>query len=58
MLDDLSIKLHEVAVEKGFWPEEVDDILNDLRNAQVVLQANYFVTNFKSFSFLILFIFT
>jgi hypothetical protein len=26
MLDDLSIKLHEVAVEKGFWPEEVDDI--------------------------------
>lgn len=26
MLDDLSMKLHEVAVEKGFWPEEVDDI--------------------------------
>jgi NTP pyrophosphatase (non-canonical NTP hydrolase) len=26
MLDDLSMKLHAVAVEKGFWPEEVDDI--------------------------------
>jgi NTP pyrophosphatase (non-canonical NTP hydrolase) len=26
MLDDLAMKLHEVAVEKGFWPEEVDDI--------------------------------
>ena len=27
---------------------QVDDILNDLRNAQVVLQANYFVTNFNT----------
>jgi NTP pyrophosphatase (non-canonical NTP hydrolase) len=26
MLDDLAMKLHEVAVEKGFWPEEIDDI--------------------------------
>jgi NTP pyrophosphatase (non-canonical NTP hydrolase) len=26
MLDDLAISLHEVAVEKGFWPEDVDDI--------------------------------
>jgi NTP pyrophosphatase (non-canonical NTP hydrolase) len=26
MLDDLAMKLHEVAIEKGFWPEEVDDI--------------------------------
>lgn len=26
MFDDLSIKLHETAVEKGFWPEDVDDI--------------------------------
>ena len=26
MLDDLAMQLHEVAVEKGFWPEEVDDI--------------------------------
>ena len=26
MLDDLAIKIHETAVEKGFWPEEVDDI--------------------------------
>ena len=29
MFDDLAIALHETAVEKGFWPEEVDDILND-----------------------------
>jgi len=26
MFDDLAIALHETAVEKGFWPEEVDDI--------------------------------
>ena len=26
MFDDLAIKLHEVAVDKGFWPEEIDDI--------------------------------
>lgn len=26
MFDDLAIKLHEVAVEKGFWNQEVDDI--------------------------------
>ncbi len=26
MFDDLAEQLHSVAVEKGFWPEEVDDI--------------------------------
>ena len=26
MLDDLSMDLHKIAVEKGFWPEEIDDI--------------------------------
>lgn len=26
MLDDLAMELHSVAKEKGFWPEEVDDI--------------------------------
>ena len=26
MFDDLAEQLHEVAIEKGFWPEEVDDI--------------------------------
>lgn len=26
MLDDLAEQLHETAVKKGFWPEEVDDI--------------------------------
>lgn len=26
MFDQLAINLHETAVEKGFWPEDVDDI--------------------------------
>jgi len=26
MFDDLAEKLHVTAVEKGFWPEEIDDI--------------------------------
>jgi NTP pyrophosphatase (non-canonical NTP hydrolase) len=26
MFDDLAIELHESAVEKGFWPEDIDDI--------------------------------
>ena len=26
MLDELAMQLHEVAVEKGFWPTEIDDI--------------------------------
>jgi NTP pyrophosphatase (non-canonical NTP hydrolase) len=26
MFDQLAIDLHKVAVEKGFWPEDVDDI--------------------------------
>ena len=26
MFDQLAIDLHKVAVEKGFWPNEVDDI--------------------------------
>ena len=26
VFDNLAINLHKVAVEKGFWPEEVDDI--------------------------------
>ena len=26
LFDNLAINLHEVAVEKGFWPEDVDDI--------------------------------
>lgn len=26
MFDDLAIKLHETAVDKGFWPDDVDDI--------------------------------
>lgn len=26
MFDELAEKLHTTAVEKGFWPEEIDDI--------------------------------
>jgi NTP pyrophosphatase (non-canonical NTP hydrolase) len=26
MLDQMAIDLHKAAVEKGFWPEDVDDI--------------------------------
>ena len=26
MFDDLAIELHKNAVEKGFWPEDIDDI--------------------------------
>lgn len=26
VFDNLAINLHKVAVEKGFWPEDVDDI--------------------------------
>ena len=26
MFDQLAIDLHEIAVEKGFWPEDIDDI--------------------------------
>jgi NTP pyrophosphatase (non-canonical NTP hydrolase) len=26
VFDNLAINLHEIATEKGFWPEEVDDI--------------------------------
>jgi NTP pyrophosphatase (non-canonical NTP hydrolase) len=26
VFDNLAINLHKVAVEKGFWPEDIDDI--------------------------------
>jgi NTP pyrophosphatase (non-canonical NTP hydrolase) len=26
MFDDLAIELHKNAIEKGFWPEDIDDI--------------------------------
>ena len=26
VFDNLAINLHKAAIEKGFWPEEVDDI--------------------------------
>ena len=26
MFDDLAKELHNTAIEKGFWPEDIDDI--------------------------------
>lgn len=39
MLDDLAIKLHETAVEKGFWPENVDDIFITKQLMMIVSEA-------------------
>lgn len=39
MFDDLSIKLHETAVEKGFWPEDVDDIFITKQLMMIVSEA-------------------
>ena len=32
MFDELCEELHKTAVEKGFWPEDVDDIFNKAVN--------------------------
>lgn len=39
MFDDLAIELHETAVEKGFWPEDVDDIFITKQLMMVVSEA-------------------
>jgi NTP pyrophosphatase (non-canonical NTP hydrolase) len=39
MLDELSNELHETAVEKGFWPEEVDDIFVTKQLMMIVSEA-------------------
>jgi NTP pyrophosphatase (non-canonical NTP hydrolase) len=39
MLDDLSIELHKTAVEKGFWPEDVDDIFVTKQLMMIVSEA-------------------
>jgi len=37
--DDLCEQLHETAVEKGFWPEEVDDIFITKQLMMIVSEA-------------------
>lgn len=38
-LDKMAIELHEVAVEKGFWPKEVDDIFITKQLMMIVSEA-------------------
>jgi len=38
-LDELANDLHEVAVEKGFWPDSVDDIFITKQLMMVVSEA-------------------
>lgn len=38
-LDSLAEQLHEVAVEKGFWPKEVDDIFITKQLMMIVSEA-------------------
>ena len=39
MLDKLSKELHETGVEKGFWPNEVDDIFITKQLMMIVSEA-------------------
>lgn len=39
MFDDLAEKLHEVAVAKGFWDQEVDDIFITKQLMMIVSEA-------------------
>lgn len=39
MLDNLSNDLHKIAVEKGFWPDNVDDIFITKQLMMVVSEA-------------------
>ena len=38
-LDDMSKLLHETAVEKGFWPDKVDDIFITKQLMMIVSEA-------------------
>lgn len=38
-LDGMAKELHEVAVEKGFWPEKVDDIFITKQLMMIVSEA-------------------
>ena len=39
MFDELCTQLHETAVEKGFWPEDVDDIFVTKQLMMIVSEA-------------------
>jgi NTP pyrophosphatase (non-canonical NTP hydrolase) len=39
MFDELAEELHETAVAKGFWPEEVDDIFITKQLMMIVSEA-------------------
>ena len=39
MFDDLAEQLHVTAVEKGFWPEDVDDIFITKQLMMIVSEA-------------------
>ncbi len=39
MLDEITKDLHETAVEKGFWPEEIDDIFITKQLMMIVSEA-------------------
>jgi NTP pyrophosphatase (non-canonical NTP hydrolase) len=39
MFDEIAKELHEVAVEKGFWPDEVDDIFITKQLMMIVSEA-------------------
>lgn len=39
MFDDLAIELHKNAVEKGFWPDYVDDIFVTKQLMMIVSEA-------------------
>jgi NTP pyrophosphatase (non-canonical NTP hydrolase) len=39
MFDDLCEELHKTAVEKGFWPEDVDDIFVTKQLMMIVSEA-------------------
>jgi NTP pyrophosphatase (non-canonical NTP hydrolase) len=39
MFDEIAEELHEVAVEKGFWPKEVDDIFITKQLMMIVSEA-------------------
>jgi hypothetical protein len=38
-LDGMAKELHNVAVEKGFWPEKVDDIFMTKQLMMIVSEA-------------------
>lgn len=39
MFDDICMQVHETAVQKGFWPEDVDDIFITKQLMMIVSEA-------------------